>query len=199
MKKVLLISANRMKKPYPVYPLGLDYVAGALKPRYQTKILDMNFCPSLDMLGVQVREYEPDYIGFSIRNIDNTDLMSPRGFLSDYQDMIGIIRMQSKAPLILGGSGYTVFPLEFFRALGADFGVAGEGERLSLLLDTLEQKGNAASIPGVITSETSSVRYLPWKGDLHRVFDPDAEYTKFYISYGGMLNLQTKRGCPFRC
>ena len=199
MKKVLLISANRMKKPYPVYPLGLDYVAGALKPRYQTKILDMNFCPSLDMLGVQVREYEPDYIGFSIRNIDNTDLMSPRGFLSDYQDMIGIIRMQSKAPLILGGSGYTVFPLEFFRALGADFGVAGEGERLSLLLDTLEQKGNAASIPGVITSETSSVRYLPWKGELHRVFDPDAEYTKFYISYGGMLNLQTKRGCPFRC
>jgi len=28
MKKVLLISAKRMKKPYPVYSLGLDYVAG---------------------------------------------------------------------------------------------------------------------------------------------------------------------------
>ncbi len=42
MKKVLLISANMMKKPYPVYPLGLDYVAGALNSRYETKILDMN-------------------------------------------------------------------------------------------------------------------------------------------------------------
>lgn len=199
MKKVLLISANRMRRPYPVYPLGLDYVAGALHSRYQTKILDMNHCPSLDMLGEQIREYAPDYVGFSIRNIDNTDSMHSRGFLSDYIDMVGRIRQNSKAPLILGGSGYTVFPLEFFRALGADFGIAGEGERLLLLLDTLERKGDATSIPGVVTPETSSVGYRPWEGELHRAFDPDAGYAKFYISCGGMLNLQTKRGCPFRC
>ncbi len=199
MKKVLLISANRMRKPYPVYPLGLDYVAGALQPRYQTNILDMNYCPSLDALGEQVREYAPDYVGLSIRNIDNTDSMHSQGFLSDYIDMVGQIRQHSKAPLILGGSGYTVFPLEFFRALGADFGIAGEGERLSVLLDALEQGGDASSIPGVITPDTPSVCYLPWKGELRRVFDPDAEYAKFYVSYGGMLNLQTKRGCPFRC
>ncbi len=199
MKKVLLISANRMRKPYPVYPLGLDYVAGALQPRYQTKILDMNHCSSLDMLGEQVREYAPDYVGLSIRNIDNTDSMHSQGFLSDYIDMVGQIRQNSKAPLILGGSGYTVFPLEFFQALGADFGIAGEGERLSLFLDTLEQEGDVTSIPGVITPETSSVRYRPWKGEPRRVFDADAGYAKFYISYGGMLNLQTKRGCPFRC
>ena len=42
MKKVLLISANMMKMPYPVYPLGLDYVAGSLSPRYQIKIADLN-------------------------------------------------------------------------------------------------------------------------------------------------------------
>ena len=113
MKKVLLISANRMRKPYPVYPLGLDYVAGALQPRYQTNILDMNYCPSLDALGEQVREYAPDYVGLSIRNIDNTDSMHSQGFLSDYIDMVGQIRQHSKAPLILGGSGYTVFPLNF--------------------------------------------------------------------------------------
>ena len=42
MKKVLLISANMMKQPYAVYPLGLDYVAGALQPDYEVRILDMN-------------------------------------------------------------------------------------------------------------------------------------------------------------
>ena len=31
--KVLLISANTLKEPYPVYPLGLDYVAGAIAER----------------------------------------------------------------------------------------------------------------------------------------------------------------------
>ena len=73
MKKVLLISANMMKKPYAVYPLGLDYVAGALSSGYETKILDMNEFSSLDALGGQIHEYAPDYIGLSIRNIDNTD------------------------------------------------------------------------------------------------------------------------------
>jgi len=28
--KVLLVSANTLREPYPVYPLGLDYVAGAI-------------------------------------------------------------------------------------------------------------------------------------------------------------------------
>ena len=82
MKKVLLISANRMKKPYPVYPLGLDYVVGVLNARYETKILDVNELSSLEKLGEQVRSYTPDYIGLSIRNIDNTDTINSKGFLS---------------------------------------------------------------------------------------------------------------------
>ena len=31
--KLLLLSANTTQSPYPVYPLGLDYIAGTLKPR----------------------------------------------------------------------------------------------------------------------------------------------------------------------
>ena len=134
MKKVLLISANMMKKPYPVYPLGLDYVAGALNSRYETKILDMNDFPCLESLGEQVRKYGPDYIGLSIRNIDNTDTINSRGFLSDYQELVGMLRKNSKATLILGGSGYTIFPVEFIHALDADYGIAGEGERFPVLL-----------------------------------------------------------------
>ena len=40
--KVLLISANTTNAPHSVYPLGLDYVAGALTPRHEVRILDMN-------------------------------------------------------------------------------------------------------------------------------------------------------------
>ncbi|MEE9910204.1 MAG: radical SAM protein [Deltaproteobacteria bacterium] len=199
MKKVLLISANMMKKPYPVYPLGLDYVAGALNSRYQTRILDMNEFSSLDVLGEQIRQYAPDYIGLSIRNIDNTDTINSHGFLSDYQDLVGVIRQNSQATLILGGSGYTIFPVEFIRALGADYGIAGEGERLPALLSALENKTDVMAIPGVVTGQTSSVAYRAWDGGMNRAFDPMASHVQYYQSYGGMLNLQTKRGCPFRC
>lgn len=199
MKKVLLISANMMKKPYPVYPLGLDYVAGALKSRYETKILDMNEFLSLETLGEQVRQYAPDYIGLSIRNIDNTDSINSRGFISDYQDLVGMLRQNSPATLILGGSGYTIFPVEFIRALDADYGIAGEGERFPALLHALENKTDVMAIPGIVTRLSSTVPYRAWDGEMHRAFDPDAAHTNYYLSYGGMLNLQTKRGCPFRC
>jgi len=188
-----------MKKPYPVYPLGLDYVAGSLESRFNTRILDMNDFSSHEALGEEIRRYAPHYIGLSIRNIDNTDTINSRGFLADYQDLVAVIRKNSDAPLILGGSGYTVFPLEFLRALGADFGIAGEGERLGLLLKALDDKTDIAAIGGVVTKDSDSVEYRAWDGEMTRVFDPEASHTRYYLSYGGMLNLQTKRGCPFSC
>jgi radical SAM superfamily enzyme YgiQ (UPF0313 family) len=199
MTKVLLISANTLRMPYPVYPLGLDYVAGSLDYRYSTKIVDLNTIASLDDLGAMIREFSPDFVGVSIRNIDNLDIIKSRDFLSDYQNLISEIRKNSQARLILGGSGYTVFPVEFLQALDADYGIAGEGERFSLLLDALEKNESVQSIPGIVTKDNVTVAYAPWDSTIQRRFDPASSHTGFYLSYGGMLNLQTKRGCPFRC
>ena len=199
MTKVLLISANTLRMPYPVYPLGLDYVAGSLDSRYQTKIVDLNTVLHLDDLGAMIREFSPDFIGVSIRNVDNTDTINSRAFLADYHNIVREIRKNSPARLILGGSGYTVFPVEFLHALGADYGIAGEGERLSLLLDALEKNVSVESMPGVVTKDTATVTYDPWDSTIQRSFNPASSHTGFYLSYGGMLNLQTKRGCPFRC
>src|SRR5450759_2054892 len=147
MMKVLLISANTLRVPYPVYPLGLDYVAGSLDSRYSTRIVDLNEFNDLEELGVIIREFSPDFIGVSIRNIDNTDTINSRGFLAEYQNLVRQIRKNSEAKLILGGSGFTVFPVEFLHALDADYGIAGEGERLPLLLEALEKNESVQSIP----------------------------------------------------
>jgi len=148
--KVLLISANTLRIPYPVYPLGLDYVAGSLDSRYQTKIVDLNNFTRSDELGTLIREFSPDFVGVSIRNIDNTDVINCRGFLSEYQNLIHQIRINSAARIILGGSGFTIFPVEFMQALDADYGIAGEGERFSLLLEALEKNADVKSIPGIV-------------------------------------------------
>ena len=57
--KVLLISANTLRIPYPVYPLGLDYVAGSLDSRYQTKIVDLNDFASPDELETLIENFLP--------------------------------------------------------------------------------------------------------------------------------------------
>src|SRR5208283_3756289 len=87
----------------------------------------------------------------------------------------------------------------FMQALAADYGIVGEGERLSLLLDALEKNVDVKQIPGVVTKEKTDIVYEPWDGDIKRHFNPANSNTQFYLSYGGMLNLQTKRGCPFHC
>ena len=40
--KVLLISANTVRIPYYIYPLGLDYVAAAISDRHAVRMADIN-------------------------------------------------------------------------------------------------------------------------------------------------------------
>lgn len=197
--KILLVSANTLKVPYPVYPLGLDYVAGSLESKYTLKIADMNDFVSPSDLGELVRKFSPDFVCLSIRNIDNTDSINTCDFFQQYKFLVQQIRENSKARIILGGSGFTIFPNEFMSLLNADYGLAGEGEKLPQLLQALENGTDIHSLPGVVTKKTGPVIYEPWKNEIKRAFDPKKSPIKYYLDNGGMLNLQTKRGCPFRC
>jgi len=199
MTKVLLISANTLRIPYPVYPLGLDYVAGCLDSRYQTKIVDLNDYSYPENLTATIREFSPDFAGVSIRNIDNTDVLNCRSFLPEYQKLVSQIKENSRARIILGGSGFTIFPVEFMQALDADYGIVGEGERLSLLLEALAKNEDVETLPGILTRGKTEIVYEPFEGTIRRWFDPTGPHNRFYLAYGGMLNLQTKRGCPFHC
>ena len=86
--KILLISANTITTPYPVYPLGLDYVANAITKDHQVKIADINSMGDNDALGNVIIDFSPDIIGISLRNIDNTDSINPEGFTAQYQNLI---------------------------------------------------------------------------------------------------------------
>lgn len=207
--KIILLSANTLTVPYPVYPIGLDYVAAAIPSHHQVSIMDLNDTGGKLPIN-RIKELQPDIIGISIRNIDNTDYADPVGFAESYKTLIAEIRNCSRARLVLGGSGFTIFPREFMEALGADYGVIGEGERLALLLEALEQRLDTVNIPGIITSDTSDNNRFKKSGYAKippplthlpdRKFNPQTTPHKaYYIRKGGMMNLQTKRGCLFRC
>ncbi len=195
---VLLISANEVTTPYPVYPLGLDHVAAAIRDEHTVKIVDVNAPGDPDGTAGVIRGFEPDIIGISLRNVDNTDLSDPRGFIDRYKKVVAMVRECSGAPLVLGGSGFTMFPGRFMDALGAEYGIIGEGERLGELLRRLEAGEDLSEAPGVITAGGPARVPPPWEGRV-RADGPMESHARFYLERGGMLNLQTRRGCPFRC
>jgi radical SAM superfamily enzyme YgiQ (UPF0313 family) len=82
--------------------------------------------------------------------------------------------------------------------LKADYGIIGEGERFAALLDALESGESMPAIPGVITAGMEEAFPPPLGIPFTRIRGADA-IAQFYITHGGMLNLQTKRGCPYRC
>jgi radical SAM superfamily enzyme YgiQ (UPF0313 family) len=197
--RVLLISANRLTEPYPVYPLGLDYVAGAIADDHEVEIADLNNFQDNESLGEMIQRFSPDVIGISLRNIDNTDTTDPRGFIEIYRGLIDAIKSRSDALIVLGGSGFTIFPAETMEALNADYGIEGEGERLALLLKAIEKGEDPTSIPGVVTPTVHKPIPPPWDKPLNGTPIKDPAHLAFYLENGGMLNLQTKRGCPFGC
>ena len=198
--KILLVSANTLKAPYPVYPLGLDHVAASIDGRHRVRIADLNSIECDRALPAAIREFGPHLIGISLRNIDNTDTTDPQGFMGGYRALMGTVRQASPAPVVLGGGGFTLFPRRVLAELGAEYGIVGEGERLNLLIDALEAGKNLEKVPGVILPQSPETDFPPpWPGDRRPRPRQHSNHLPWYLKHGAMLNLQTKRGCPFRC
>ncbi len=196
--RILLVSPNTLTVPYPVYPLGLDYVAASVAPKHQVRIVDLNVVTDEEFDEI-LNEHEPDIIGISCRNIDNTEAGDPLFFIREYSEFVQRLKRKTDALIVCGGAGFTILPEAIFQALDADYGIIGEGERFGLLVEALDAGGDVEGIPGLLTRDTSSAKPLPWQGTTTRVVDCRADHFKFYLQKGGMLNLQTKRGCSFNC
>lgn len=197
--KVLLVSTNTVAEPYPSYPIGLDYVMNAIAPPHQVRTVDMNELRDGNGLVGILSQFVPDVIGLSIRNIDNVDFTNVKIFIGEIRGLISIIRQHSKGLIVLGGCGFTIMPGELMNLLDANFGVIGEGERIQLLLKALERNESVSGLPGIVTKDSPIEFPEPWPQPFPRGFFPDHSYTSFYLKRSGILNLQTKRGCPFNC
>jgi radical SAM superfamily enzyme YgiQ (UPF0313 family) len=196
--RVLLLSPNTQTAPYPVYPLGLDYVAGSLSPTHQVRIADLLVVDRTALAGL-LDLFTPEIIGIACRNIDTTDATDPLFLLHDYRELVTWLRERSPAVIVCGGCGFTIMPERIFAFLRVDYGIIGEGERFSLLVDALANGNDPAGISGVLTAGNAATQPPPWPGELVRRLPVQDEHSAFYVRKGGMLNLQTKRGCSFRC
>ena len=202
-KRILLIISNYCTKPYPVFPLGVAHIAAALKREGHTvKIIDV-LGASWDNLEDALKSFKPDYIGISQRNIDDLNIQGSVVYSDSLGPMITRLRKVSSAPVILGGSGFSLFPRELLERTGADFGVQGEGDRaLPRLISALQGAGKLANIAGLVYRHEGKVLINKQKPcppmDIPAAFRPRS-LCQWYLRRSLMLNIQTQRGCPFRC
>jgi radical SAM superfamily enzyme YgiQ (UPF0313 family) len=198
--KILLVSPNTLSIPYPVYPLGLDYVAGSVSAEHEVQIADLHVV-SQDELERILLDFSPQIIGLSCRNIDNTEAGESRYFIDKYAALVSRMRTYSNAVIVCGGSGFTIMPEQILSALGADYGIIGEGERFGLLVEAIKNGTNPTHIPGVVSASSPLEKWdpTPWDGPIARDFSGHTAHNHFYLNKGGMLNLQSKRGCCFNC
>jgi radical SAM superfamily enzyme YgiQ (UPF0313 family) len=201
--RVLMISANTETINMLVPPVGLACVAAAtLQAGHEVRVLDLLAARDPgDAIRGAARDFHPEVIGISIRNIDDQNMKQPRSLLQGAKEAVSCCRSVSDAPIVLGGAGYSIFPESSLRYLGADMGIQGEGEKaFPLLLGRLEEKADL-SIPGL---------YLPGEGlQAERTFihdldgyplpDPSLMPLPDTGREKTWLPLQTRRGCPLRC
>jgi radical SAM superfamily enzyme YgiQ (UPF0313 family) len=93
-------------------------------------------------------------------------------------------------------------PAKLMEVLGADYGIAGEGERLFPMLLECIERGKTA--PAGVFAKTQAVKHSgPVESsflDLDQLTLPDKSLVdRKYYSFYGTDSIQTSRGCPLHC
>jgi radical SAM superfamily enzyme YgiQ (UPF0313 family) len=199
---ILLVSVNRCASPYPVFPIGLSHVAGALRRAGHEVVIADCAADGTD-LATAVGDCRPSYIGLSLRNIDDIQIRNTRFFADDLSALARTLRSVTAAPIIVGGSGYSLFPRELLAATGADFGIQGEGDvSFVQLLEAIETGAPYQSIPGLVYRGPSGIVANPQKCCSPSQIAPAYHSNRlvaFYLAKSTVLNVQTQRGCASTC
>ncbi len=202
---IALVSANNYQVPYPVYPLGVSYLHTYLSqhlPGSEIRLFDFNL-GSFDEFAAFLQAQPFDFVGISLRNIDDTNIFEKNNFIAHYKKVMEVARAHTQALIILGGPGFSVFPEQVFEALNPDYAVQGEGEEsLCRLIDGLASgSGRIHEIEGLVyRNGNDTLTVNPRTTNIASpVLHVDDTLAAYYWEKSGMLNIQTKRGCPYNC
>lgn len=201
--RVLLISTNRCDFPYPVFPLGLAMLDTALQRAGH--VTGWHDCQvTAEPVETVVERFRPDFLCLSLRNIDDVVFKRQHTYYGALVELCQAVRRQTACPVIIGGSGFSIFPETLLGLTGADYGIVGEAEAsLPQLLGALEHGTDPSATPGLVHRRDGRVvindrTALPFHAYPEPTLRPP-ELVDYYLRTSSMLNLQTQRGCAFEC
>jgi radical SAM superfamily enzyme YgiQ (UPF0313 family) len=150
------------------------------------------------------------------------NIYKKESFISHYGKIIEVARANSQSVIITGGAGFSIYPVLIFDMLKPDYGIYGEGEESILKLVTLlsrnknfydhghqSAKSRVTGTPDQLFREIRGLVYHDHSGKTvvntrnERLETPslrfETDLRDYYWKQSGMLNIQTKRGCPYKC
>lgn len=205
MKVLLVQTLNPPAGIVSLFPIGLTYIADAVyRSGHEVKIIDPNFLldPVNDLPGA-ILEYQPDFIGLSVRNADNQCRSGPLLLYTYFKQTLEIIsRTVPGIPIAVGGAAFSMFS-EQFMAQNAeiDYGIYLEGEEsFPELLSSLD---HPEAVLGIYYRNEGKVIYTGTRA-LPDFTGQPFPLRKFiditpYLNRRQGIGIQTKRGCPFKC
>jgi len=208
MKKILLINPYNSQSDHIQPPLGLGYLAAAVRKNgFTVSLYDANklkINPS--KLSKIIKKEKPDFVGFQFYTM-NFDYIK--------RSLEAVKKTNQNIVNIVGGPHPSALPKETLIDLGEnlDFAFCGEAEiGLPKLLKTVsEGKNELNDIPGLIyrKREKMIINQPDFPKDLDQ-FDfpawdlllpetyPEAQHGAFFENFP-IAPIITTRGCPFNC
>jgi hypothetical protein len=203
---------------FRIAPIGLFFIAGALKKNgFESKIIPIHL-PAFssfeykESLKQKIQNFDPDFIGYSFRNLYSSEppVNTPPALIDFFSvsldlPVIQFIRTCSDAPVIGGGSGFSLAPEFYMKTLSLDYGIQGEGDlSVALLVNSLRQRQDTDSIPGLVYRKGPTIiKNTGIQGDNGKTWHMDIsafnDHKDLYYGHGGYGSIQTKRGCAFHC
>ncbi len=204
--RVLIIAANRIHQPVTVIPFGACMVAQAAKSAgHDVRLLDLmferNFKKSIQRT---IKNWRPDVVGLSIRNIDTNDLQNPVVLADEAAEITAVIKQNTAAPVVLGGAAMGVMPREMLAHTHADLAVLYDGETVfPKVIEAFSRGEDVRGMPGVLVPGEKNLPARPASnGSLKNCAVADLAGwidVRKYLGQMTSIPIQTKRGCPFQC
>lgn len=181
--KILLVSVNNYTA-HIVYPLGMSVVAKVLSDAgYEVKQFDfLAGGQSYEEFEKFFNEYKPDIVTISIRNFLDSSSEITKKFINI------MLSKKNDVKIILGGSGFSVFPDKFLEETNADYGFVGQAEDgfVEFINNIVNDKQKEKIFYSKNNNGVSGALY-------------DSNLLRFYKDYPWAIGLSTKRGCKYRC
>jgi radical SAM superfamily enzyme YgiQ (UPF0313 family) len=208
--RLLFLSPNRLRLVAPPLPLGLAAVVADAALEHDVKVVDFMFAqdPYAEVRQA-LADFHPHFVCISLRNIDNQDSRHSETYFPEVRELIRFLRSLTDAPVIVGGSGFSIMPRPFMDYLEADFGLVGEGEQqLRIFLGHWPEK-RWSHCPGLVWGQAGVWHCNPLQlvESLESLPPPALEYFTPHLYHEapgtaklpGMIPVQSRRGCPMKC